>query len=192
VRQFDRRALEELRGILLKRPAAELEVGALRRACVLIPLFEHDGEWSIVFLKRAADMSMHSGQIAFPGGAAEKNEMLEEAALRETEEELGIPRAQVELIGRLDDLVTISGYVVAPFVGIVSARPSYVLQVAEVADAFEVPLSALLDEKNPEIEYVEFRDNRHPVYRYLHGDRVIWGLTGRMVKAFLDLVRLTV
>ena len=143
-------------------------------------------------LQRAADLSIHSGQIAFPGGAAEPDEALEDAALRETEEELGIPRRDVELIGRLDDLITISGFVVAPFVGIINARPSYVLQAREVADVFEVPLQALLDEKNPEIQYLEYRGTRHPVYRYLHEDRVIWGLTGRMVKAFLDLLRLTV
>ena len=192
MKPFDGAALTELRSILAARPAGELEVGDLRRACVLIPLIERDGRWSLVFLKRAEDLSMHSGQIAFPGGAAEKGESLEDAALREAEEEIGIPRSTVELIGRLDDMVTISGFLVAPFVGILKTAPAYVLQEREVSDAFEVPLEALMAPGNPRIEYVSYRGRQHPVYQYLHDSRVIWGLTGRMLKSFLDLVRLTV
>ena len=192
MRRFGRAALADLRSILGWRAAGELDPGELRRACVLIPLIERDGAWSLIFLQRAKDLTMHSGQIAFPGGAAEPDEPLEQAALREAEEEIGIPRQTVELIGRLDDVVTISGYLVAPFVGIVNAAPSYVLQAEEVAEAFEVPVDTLLDSRNPRIDYVSFRGRNHPVYQYLHGDRVIWGLTGRILKAFLDLVRLTV
>lgn len=192
MRRFDRAALSELRSILGSRPAGEMELLELRRACVLIPLVERDGAWSLIFLQRAEDLTMHSGQIAFPGGAAEPEETLEQAALREAEEEIGIPRMTVELIGRLDDLVTISGYLVAPFIGIVNAAPAYVLQAEEVAEAFEVPMEALLDSNNPRVDYVVFRGYRHPVYQYIHNDRVIWGLTGRILKSFLDLVRLTV
>lgn len=192
MRSFDGAALAELRTLLATRPAGELPVGNLRRACVLIPLIERDGHWGLVLLKRAEDLSMHSGQIAFPGGAAEEGETLEDAALREAEEEIGIPRSTVELIGRLDDMVTISGFLVAPFVGIIQASPSYVLQEREVADAFEVPLEALMAPGNPTIEYVGFRGRQHPVYQYRYDSRLIWGLTGRMVKSFLDLVRLTV
>jgi len=192
LKAFDRSSLQELRSILANRAAGELELGPLRRACVLLPLIEDQDGWVVIFLQRSPSLSVHSGQIAFPGGAAEPNETLEEAALRETEEELGIPRSNVELIGRLDDMVTISGYVVAPFIGIVHEKPEYVLQAAEVADAFEVPLEALLDPKNPRIGYMEYWGGRHPIYEYLYDNRVIWGLTGRIVKVFLDLVRLTV
>lgn len=192
MKRFDRGSLQELRSILANRPAGELELGEMRRACVLIPLIEAEDGWGLILLQRSPALTVHSGQIAFPGGAAEPDESLGDAALRETEEELGIPRANVELIGRLDDMVTISGYIVAPFIGVVHVKPEYVLQATEVAEAFEVPLEALLDPRNPRIDYIDYWGSRHPVYQYHYDNRVIWGLTGRIIKVLLDLIRLTV
>ena len=78
-----------------------------------------------------------------------------------------------------------------PFVGIVNRRPSaYRLDANEVTEAFEVPLAALLDAANPEVRYLTYRKQRFPSYFYVYGGREIWGLTGRMLKAFLDVVRL--
>ena len=133
-------------------------------------------------------MAAHSGQISFPGGAVESGEPFEDAARREAEEEVGIPSHLVEVFGRLDDLITHSGFLVAPFAAVVHERIEYVMQAAEVVETFEVPVDALLDERNPEVRYVPFRDRRYPAYFYHHGPYEIWGLTGRMLKAFLDLV----
>jgi hypothetical protein len=94
----------------------------------------------------------------------------------------------VELIGRLDDVITHSGFLVAPFAGIVHEPVEYVIQEGEVVEVFEVPLEALLDVRNPEVRYVPFRNKQFPAYFYHHGPHEIWGLTGRMLKAFLDLV----
>jgi hypothetical protein len=94
----------------------------------------------------------------------------------------------VELIGRLDDLITNSGFLVAPFVGVIRERINYVLHEAEVEEVFEVPIDAILDVSQPEVRYVAFRDRRYPAYFYRYGDNEIWGLTGRMLKSFLDLV----
>ena len=126
--------------------------------------------------------------IAFPGGGVEDGEALEEAAVREAEEEVGIDRGSVELIGRLDDLITNSGFLVAPFVGTITTRIDYVLREAEVAEVFEVPMDALLRPAQPEVRYVSFRDRNYPAYFYQYDRYEIWGLTGRMLKAFLDLV----
>jgi 8-oxo-dGTP pyrophosphatase MutT (NUDIX family) len=186
--RFDDRALGRLRELIAARPAIGIEAPQFRRAAVLIPLIAAPDGWSLLFTRRAENMAAHSGQIAFPGGAVEGTELFEDAAIREAEEEVGIPRRHVEIFGRLDDLITNSGFLVAPFAGLVHERIEYVMQAAEVVETFEVPVDALLDERNPEVRYVSFRNRRYPAYFYHHGPHEIWGLTGRMLKAFLDLV----
>lgn len=185
---FDDAALERLRGLLLRRPAIEIDAPQHRRACVLIPLIRNGSGWSILFTRRAENLAAHSGQIAFPGGVVESGETLEEAATREAEEEVGIPPRHVELIGRLDDVITHSGFLVAPFAGVIHEPIEYVIQESEVVEVFEVPMEALLDVRNPEVRYVPFRNKRYPAYFYHHDSHEIWGLTGRMLKAFLDVV----
>ncbi len=187
-RRFDDGSLARLREAIARRPAIEIAAPQYRRASVLIPLVRDADGWSIVFSRRADNLAAHSGQIAFPGGAVEPGESLEEAVRREAEEEVGIPRASVELTGRLDDLVTNSGFLVAPFAAVIHERVEYVLQQSEVAEVFEVPMHALLDVRNPEVRHVSFRNRSYPAYFYHHGPYEIWGLTGRIVKSFLDLV----
>lgn len=185
---FDDAALARLRGLLIARPAIEIDAPQHRRACVLIPLIRNGASWSILFTQRSENLASHSGQISFPGGSVEGDESLEAAAIREAEEEVGIPARHVELIGRLDDVITHSGFLVAPFVGVIHEPVAYVMQESEVVEVFEVPLEALLDVRNPEVRYVPFRKKEFPAYFYKYGRYEIWGLTGRMLKAFLDLV----
>jgi 8-oxo-dGTP pyrophosphatase MutT (NUDIX family) len=185
---FDDAALERLRGSLRQHVSVGIEAPQLRRACVLIPLIRSNDSWSLLFTKRAENLASHSGQIAFPGGAVEPGETLQDAATREAEEEVGIPARDVELIGRLDDVVTNSGYLVAPFIGVIHEPIEYVMQESEVVEVFEVPVNALLDPAKPEVRYVSFRNRRYPAYFYPYEQHEIWGLTGRMLKAFLDLV----
>jgi 8-oxo-dGTP pyrophosphatase MutT (NUDIX family) len=135
---------------------------------------------------------VHRGQIGFPGGSVERGEPLEEAAVRETEEETGIDRRSIRLLGRLDDVVTNTGYLVAPFVGVVPSSVHYVLQQSEVSEVFEVPVSLLLDPSRPFVRYVTYKGVRVPTYVYDVEGREIWGLTGRMLKMFLDYARLAV
>ena len=160
--RFTDASLARLRELLVHRPAIEIDAPQFRRACVLIPLIHDRGSWSLLFSRRSLNLAAHSGQIAFPGGAAEAGESLDAAAVREAHEEVGIAPGAVELIGRLDDLITNSGFLVAPFVGIISARIDYVLQESEVAEVFEVPVEALLDVSQPEVRYVWFRNKSYP------------------------------
>lgn len=188
MRRFDGGSLARLEQLLAERPADEIEQGSLRRAAVLIPIVQ--SRWSLVFVWRSEDMRKHSGQIAFPGGGHDEGEELHETAMRETEEEIGVEPARVELIGRLDDLVTHTGFVVAPFVGVIPPGLTYVPHEAEVQEVFEVPIDVLFEPGNPEIRYVPYRGEAVPSYFYRYEQREIWGLTGRIVKSFLDVARL--
>ena len=185
---FDDAALQRLVDLLRSHPAIEIQAPQHRRACVLIPLIRTADGWSILFTRRSESLTAHGGQIAFPGGAVEDGEQFEDAAVREAEEEVGIPRRHVEVIGRLDDVITHSGFLVAPFAGIVHEPIEYVMQEAEVVEVFEVPVEALLDIENPRVRYVPFAGRHYPAYYYHHGPYEIWGLTGRMLKSLLDLV----
>jgi 8-oxo-dGTP pyrophosphatase MutT (NUDIX family) len=185
--RFDDASLARLGELFARRPAIEIDAPQIRRACVLIPILPSDDGWSLLFSRRSANLAAHSGQIAFPGGAVEEGESLEDAVKREADEEVGIPRDAVELIGRLDDVITNSGFLVAPFVGVINRRVEYVLQASEVDEVFEVPLDALLVPDLPIVRYVTFRTRSYPVYSYPFGTNDIWGLTGRIVKAFLDV-----
>jgi 8-oxo-dGTP pyrophosphatase MutT (NUDIX family) len=186
--RFDKAALSRLQTILSTRPAIEIEAPHLKRAAVLIPIVPNDHGWSILFSLRSTNLAAHSGQIAFPGGGVESGEALEAAAVREAHEEVGISNERIRIIGRLDDLVTHSGFLVAPFAGIVDQRIDYVLQASEVDEVFEVPIEALLTPDQPEVRYVPFRNKRYPAYFYRHEQHEIWGLTGRILKHFLDFV----
>ncbi|HYM61031.1 MAG TPA: CoA pyrophosphatase [Thermoanaerobaculia bacterium] len=186
--RFDDAALAKLRGILAARQALEIEAPEHRRACVLIPIVRQGGVWSILFSRRSEHLAAHSGQVAFPGGAVEPGESLDAAAIREAEEEVGIPPQHVELIGRIDDVVANSGFLVAPFVGVIGQPIDYVLQASEVDEVFEAPIDRLLDPGNPEVRFVPYLGRRYPAYFYHYEQYEIWGLTGRMLKAFLDLV----
>jgi 8-oxo-dGTP pyrophosphatase MutT (NUDIX family) len=190
---FDDAALERLKQMLAERVSIAIDAPNLKRACVLIPLIRDGESWSLLFTKRAENLAAHSGQISFPGGGVEVGESLQDAAIREAQEEVGIPPDAVELIGRMDDLVTnVSGFLVTPFVGVIHEPIEYVMQESEVSEIFEVPIDALLDPAKPEVRYVPFRDRQHPAYFYPYQQYEIWGLTGRMLKTFLDMVWLAI
>jgi 8-oxo-dGTP pyrophosphatase MutT (NUDIX family) len=189
VKRFDSHALGSLRRLLARRPAEEFDIKWLKRACVMIPLVPVDGRWHLLFSRRSPELTVHSGQISFPGGGAHRGEALDCAALREMQEEVGVDPSIVDVIGRLDDVITRTGFLVAPFVGVLATRPDYVLQESEVDEIFEVPVDQLLREGTPEIRYVDYKGGQYPVYVYPTRFMNIWGLTGRILKGFVDVVR---
>lgn len=162
-----------------------------RPAAVLVPLYQVDGEWQLLFTRRTDDVDVHRGQVSFPGGRQEAGESAAQAALREAEEEIGLAEADVEILGQLNPLMTVSQFVVTPVVGTLpwpyALRPNQ----AEVARCFGVPLGWLRDSSNLEVEYRQpmIPGPEIPVYYFKPYDQeVIWGVTARITVSLLDLM----
>ena len=172
-------------------PAAK----AMRHAAVLIPLVKHDGQWQILFIRRAKnERDRHSGQVAFPGGRIEAGDTdAIAAALRETREEIGVPPEHINVLGRISAYITVSSYEVTPIVGIVDWPTTLSLQSSEVARAFLIPLDWLRDRHHFSFRARQNMDpqsaRRHPIIVYEpFDDEILWGATARMTLNFLKAV----
>lgn len=166
-----------------------IEAPTLTPASVLICLVPREDDLYILFSLRSEDLPVHSGQISFPGGAAEPGETTWETAIRETEEEVGIPRGAIEPLGRMDQIQSNSGYLISPWVGTADPEDEYVLQPTEVVEVFEAPLGWLLRPELPVLRTVRWRGIDYPVYSWVWNGNDIWGLTGLMLKMFIDRLR---
>jgi 8-oxo-dGTP pyrophosphatase MutT (NUDIX family) len=159
----------------------------LRDAAVLIPVVNHDEGATVILTQRTAMMRSHSGQIAFPGGKIDPEDRSPEAAaLREADEEIGLDEAHVDIIGRLPDYVSGSGYRIAPVLSIV--RPGFDLTINpyEVDDAFEVPLAFLMDPANHRQQSRVWNDRERFFYEMPFGERYIWGVTAGIIRTLYE------
>jgi 8-oxo-dGTP pyrophosphatase MutT (NUDIX family) len=157
----------------------------LTPAAVLITLVDHSDGLSVILTKRAEHLKHHAGQISFPGGRQEQSDDgPAAAALRETYEEIGLKDDRIEILGYLDNYLTITGYSVTPVVGVV--RPGFVLDIdqTEVAEAFEVPLAYLFDKSNALRREKRFMGVRVPYYEIPYRRHNIWGATAGMLVSF--------
>jgi 8-oxo-dGTP pyrophosphatase MutT (NUDIX family) len=165
----------------------------VRRASVLVPLFRNDSGPGILLVKRSRSVRLHKGEICFPGGQIEESDRdFLETALRETEEEIGLSRRYVEILGRLPTGITaVSSYLVVPYVGVIPYDPSRLTpQPSEVAEVLWVPVSEFLDEESLTIEYRRFSGVEVPVYFYrLRSGAIVWGLTARIIHDLLTRIR---
>ena len=151
---------------------------ALTPAAVLVPLVDHPQGMSVLLTQRTAHLSAHAGQISFPGGRMEEADPdAVAAALRETEEEVGLPRDRVEVIGRLDTYVTGTGFEITPIVGIVAPPVPILIDPFEVAEAFEVPLAFILDRRNHQRIERDMGAHSRSYYVLPYDGRNIWGAT---------------
>ncbi|WP_267642514.1 NUDIX hydrolase [Haloarchaeobius amylolyticus] len=157
-------------------------------AGVLIPVIERDGEYHLLFTKRADHLGKHPGQMSFPGGGNEPGDVdIRETALREAYEEIGLHPDEVDLVGRLDDIRTITEYAVTPFVGMAPDR-EYDPNEREVAEVAVLPVAALLDDENYEYEHRDHPHYGEIVIHYFHVDGyTVWGATGRILVQLLEL-----
>ena len=151
-------------------------------AAVLIPVIAHPQALTVLFTQRTPHLRSHSGQVSFPGGRAEPGDASAEfTALRETEEEIGLRRSAVEVLARLPDYRTRTGYRVTPVVGLLTPPVAFAPDPNEVAEIFEVPLEFLLDERNRQRRTREFQGQQVGYYVFEYGEKVIWGATAGML-----------
>ena len=163
---------------------------SLKDAAILVALFEKDGEYCFPMIKRPENVKNHPGQIALPGGAKEEEESLEETALREAQEEIGIDTTKVEIIGKLTPIpVPVSGYLVQTYIGIIDEEPEWKLSKDEVADFFILKLSELIGADNGYYEKWNLRgfDAKVPIFKI--GDLKIWGATASVLSEFIELTK---
>jgi 8-oxo-dGTP pyrophosphatase MutT (NUDIX family) len=204
-------ALARIRRALASRPPLRLDIPAFRPAAVLVPLLERAGGPTILFTRRTETVRHHKGEISFPGGGIEAGEDAVRAALREAEEEIGLVPERVGVVGLLDDVPSIAGYVVTPVVAAVREPPeSFRPAALEVSEPFEVLLSRLLDPSirraslwdparlpaaaraallasRADFEEVDPRTGHWRVWSFDAGPgRTVWGLTARILAELVD------
>ena len=161
----------------------------LTSAAVLIPLVERPGGVTTLFTQRTSHLAHHAGQISFPGGHSDPEDQdAEDTALREAEEEVGLARRHVRIIGRLDEYITRTGFSVSPVVGLVMPPFDIIPDPNEVEDVFEVPLAFLMDPANHQRHKREVNGLRRDFYAMPYEDRFIWGATAGMVKNLYDVL----
>jgi 8-oxo-dGTP pyrophosphatase MutT (NUDIX family) len=179
---------QQIRDILARRVRSKVEAPSLICAAVLIPLLSKNGEWYVLVTQRTQHVEHHKGQISFPGGACDPDDAdLQATALRETFEEIGVPPESVEILGALDDFVTVTDFVVSPFVGVIPHPLAYRLNGREVDAVIEVPISYLRDRTHLRVEQREYQGRVHDVLFWDYGPYTIWGATAHMLKSLLDL-----
>jgi 8-oxo-dGTP pyrophosphatase MutT (NUDIX family) len=162
----------------------------LTRAAVLVPLVERPEGLTVLLTRRTDHLQDHAGQISFPGGRVEPGDADALAtALREAEEEIGLARALVTPIGRLDTYVTRTGFEVTPVVGLVAPPPSLVPDPFEVAEVFEVPLAFILDPVSRERHSRIYAGKTRYFYVFPWRDYYIWGATAGMLVNLADLLQ---
>lgn len=177
----------------LKRPAPPPEPGDLHiialnegtrvtEAAVLVPLVDRAEGVNVLFTQRTAHLADHGSQISFPGGRVEASDRSrEDTALRETEEEVGLPRGQVELLGRLPDYEIPSGFRITPVVGWIEPPLKLQPDVFEVAEVFEAPLAYFLNAANYQRRQYYFRQRHRHYMAIPYQGRYIWGATAAML-----------
>ena len=190
---FNRPGLSPEHGSLRDRWPAQPQGsadGALTSAAVLVLLIDHISGMSVLLTQRTESLTDHSGQISFPGGRREDADHSPvDTALRETEEEVGIDRAHIQVIGRLSVHETRTGYRVMPVIGVIDPPLALCPQPSEVAHIFEVPLDFVLDPANYRLETYKGAPTGRKYRAIPYGEHYIWGLTARVLFELATVLR---
>jgi 8-oxo-dGTP pyrophosphatase MutT (NUDIX family) len=174
---------EPIRRALASREPQRLPLGLSTAAAVLVPLSERDGEVCVWLVRRPKEMRSHAGQVAFPGGKSDPaDESLCATALREAEEELGLSPSRVDVLGVLNDYLTITGFTITPWVGWLDEPVEITPNPSEVARAFAVPLQSFFAAPTGVLPWRGWN---------VDGE-FVWGATAAIVRGFVAIVRETV
>ena len=176
---------EEIRNALERLPPQRLAAGFARQAAVLMAIFERSGEPHFLLTRRTNEVRTHKGQISFPGGMRRNGESLQQTALRETFEEVGIEECRVDILGRFHDYLSINGDLVAPFPGFIEGTFTVIPQTSEVAEVIPVPFSIFADPSRLRTERMFRSGAIIDVYFFRYEPHEIWGLTAHIIKDFM-------
>lgn len=183
----------QLRGDHDLNPGMVAEMGKdpdLTPAAVLVGLVDHPGGLTVLFTQRTDHLQHHPGQISFPGGHMDAGDSTaEDTALREAEEEVGLHRRHVNIIGRLNEYVTRTGFSITPVVALVTPPFDVTPDPHEVEDIFEVPLDFLLDPANHQRHSRKFKGSTREFHAMPFGDYYIWGATAGMLINLYEVLR---
>ncbi len=187
---------EDLKAILSNRePKRIKDNGAdYTQASVLLPLFIRDGRYWLLLMRRANTVEYHKGEVSFPGGVVDEvDDSLEGTAKRETFEEIGVREEDIEILGQLDDMTTItSRFIVHPFVGAVPFPYEFSINKREVEHLIEVPLQFFLDPSQPRPFSINYTGDTFETPAFIYKGTVIWGATERILENFISLIRSTI
>lgn len=180
---------EEVRQALARYPRQTVADPSLRPAGVLLVVYAKDGDHAVLLNRRTDLVEHHKGEISFPGGSMDDgDESLLHTAMRETHEEMGIDPSDVELLGQLDDMPTISNFLISAFVATIPYPYDFKPSEIEVAEVLEVPISHLRSEQSWRDE-ARFHNGALKVSRsYVYQGHVIFGATAKVLTNFLDVV----
>lgn len=159
----------------------------LKDAAVLVPVIDDRDEARVIFTQRTKTLRNHSGQISFPGGGIDAQDRSpEEAALRETEEEIGVSRQFIETVGRMPDYISGTGFRIKPVLAVVKRGFTLTPNPDEVDEVFEVPLSFLMNPANHNRGSRMFQGRERFFYEMPYGERYIWGITAGIVRSIYE------
>ncbi len=180
---------DQIRTILSSRKRRVIEHPPFSHAAVLVPLFKKGGDCHLLFTKRSEQVKYHKGEISFPGGVVDEEDLeLINTALREADEEIGLKKSDVQILGILDDIVTITEFIVTPIVGLFPYPYPFKVSEVEIAELIEVPLSSLLRGRCFSEKEIIRGGQEEVVYAYQYGKHTIWGATARILRQFLEIV----
>ena len=184
-----RETIERIRERLSQYQPLRFEFPGAIPAAVLILFTDRAGEPHLIFTRRTEDVDTHKGQISFPGGSRDASDQsLLITALRETEEEIGVDPTNIEVLGQLDDFLTVTDFLISPFVGYLKNQTTFKLSSQEVAELLIVPFSVFLTDQHFEVKKWEYRQRFYDVYFYYYGKHVIWGATAFILNRVIDVV----
>jgi len=187
---------QDVKALLSQREPKRIEnnVDTHTQASVLLPLFIKDGHYWLLLMRRANTVEYHKGEVSFPGGVVDEIDYnLESTAKRETFEEIGVREEDIEILGQLDDMTTItSRFIVHPFVGIVPFPYEFNLNRSEVDHLIEVPLQFFLDPSQPRPFSINYKGDTFETPAFIYKGTVIWGATERILENFISVIRPTI